>query len=314
MVKIVGANGKEITAKTGSAILPAAWIKMSNPDGAELSLVAKGAQLPEECLRQAVAEDMVPQAVVGENVLLVIVHVPARRSGDLYDIIPLSIVLTDSHIITVCREDTEVLAVAGADGGFSPDRRSRLFLEILHATDKLFLKHIRHIERRINETETMLRHSLENEELFQMLDLQKGLTHFTVALKNNGLVLESLLRARSSQRLQRVLEIYREEEDVFESVIIENKRALQLAETYCEITGGMMDAFSSVIAHNLNRVIKLLASITVLIAVPTAVSSFWSMSLPVPWRGTDGGFWYVLLLSLVITLTGWRLLKKKKLF
>lgn len=61
----------------------------------------------------------------------------------------------------------------------------------------------------------------------------------------------------------------------------------------------MMDAFSSVIANNLNHIMKFLAGITILVSIPTMISSFWSMSMVVPLRETEIGFYLVVMLSLL---------------
>jgi magnesium transporter len=101
---------------------------------------------------------------------------------------------------------------------------------------------------------------------------------------------------------------------VLESVIIENKRALELVQTYSDILSSMMDAFSSVINNNLNQMMKFLASVTIILATPTMISSFWSMSLIVPWQGTVIGFWIVLFLALGASGVVAIILRKKGMF
>lgn len=145
-------------------------------------------------------------------------------------------------------------------------------------------------------------------------NLEKGLTYFTAALRGNVIVAETILRMRSDPQMRYLLEMHEEDEDVLESVIIENKRALELAQTYSEIMSSMMDAFSSVINNNLNLIMKFLASVTILLAIPTMISSFWSMTLKVPWQGTETGFWIVLMLALITSSAMGIILRKKGMF
>jgi magnesium transporter len=108
--------------------------------------------------------------------------------------------------------------------------------------------------------------------------------------------------------------MYEEDEDVLESVIIENKRALELVQTYSEILSSMMNAFSSVINNNLNHIMKFLASITIVLSIPPMIASFWSMSLVVPWQGTEAGFWIVIILALITSSAVGLVLRKKGMF
>ena len=76
--------------------------------------------------------------------------------------------------------------------------------------------------------------------------------------------------------------MYEEDEELLEDVIVENKQASEMARIYTDILTGMMDAFTSVISNNLNRVMKLLTSITIILSIPTIVGSFWGMNVKVP--------------------------------
>ena len=106
--------------------------------------------------------------------------------------------------------------------------------------------------------------------------------------------------------------MFEEDEDILEDAIIENRQALEMVQMYSNILSGMMDAFTSVISNNLNQVMKFLASITILISIPTMISSFWGMNVSVPYLGQETGFWAVIVLSMLLTALTWFILWKKK--
>ncbi|HWR30020.1 MAG TPA: magnesium transporter CorA family protein, partial [Negativicutes bacterium] len=172
--------------------------------------------------------------------------------------------------------------------------------------------HIHQINRQTDEIERHLRKSMNNAEVFQLFDMEKGLTYFTAALRTNGIVLDRLLRLRKSGNLQHLIPMFEEDEDILEDAIIENRQALEMVQMYSDILSGMMDAFTSVISNNLNQVMKFLASITILISIPTMISSFWGMNVAVPYLGQAAGFWVVLVLSLILTSFTWFILWRKK--
>ncbi|HWR40029.1 MAG TPA: magnesium transporter CorA family protein [Patescibacteria group bacterium] len=275
------------------------WLRLIDPDEQEIEQAVAATGVPEKFLRFAFEEDDCPRIIRGKNCLLIIVNVPIHPAADQYNTTPLSIILTAELNITVSREETPVLPDSDEFGSetFNTVRRSRFVFQLLYRTSSLFLKNIHQIRQRTDETEIVLRKSTDNQEVFVLLDLEKGLTYFTAALRANLMVVETLFRMRTDPQLHALLETEREE-DILETVIIENKRALDLVQTYSDILSSMMDAFSSVIANNLNHMLKFLASITILVSVPTMISSFWSMSLNVPWQGTEVGFWLVVFIAL----------------
>ena len=148
---------------------------------------------------------------------------------------------------------------------------------------------------------------MKNKELITLLNLEKSLVFFTTSLRANEIVMEKLLRGK-------VIRMYEEDEDLLEDVIIENKQAIEMANIYSNILTGTMDAFASLISNNLNIVLKFLAAITIILALPTMVASFFGMNVPLPWENSPHGFALVLGLSAVISGLSAYYLAKKNMF
>lgn len=307
---------QEVSLDTLDSMEKGIWVKLTNPTNEEIQQTSASANIPDYFFRFAIDEDDCPRIILAKNCILAIIHVPIFYGTDRYETSPLSIILTPELTVTISDNLIEILPDNNASNRFSFDtaKRTQFFFQILYHADTVFLKSIRHIRKRTDEIELHLRKSTNNQEVFQLLDLEKGLTYFTAALRGNVIVAETILRMRSDPQMRYLLQMHEEDEDVLESVIIENKRALELAQTYSEILSNMMDAFSSVINNNLNHIMKFLASVTILLAIPTMVSSFWSMSLVVPWQGTAAGFWIVLLIALITSGAVGLLLRKKGMF
>ena len=104
--------------------------------------------------------------------------------------------------------------------------------------------------------------------------------------------------------------------ELLEDVIIENKQAIEMANIYSGILSGMMDAFASVISNNLNIVMKVLATITIVMSIPTMIASFYGMnvnSAGMPGASSPYGFAYVIIFSLLLPLIAAFILAKKDL-
>ena len=158
--------------------------------------------------------------------------------------------------------------------------------------------------QRVGLHSTAIGHSMKNKELLKMLSLEKGLVYFTTSLKSNELVMEKTLKGK-------IIKLYDEDEDILEDAIIENRQAIEMAKIYSDILNGTMEAYASIISNNLNTVMKTLTSITIVLAVPTMISSFWGMNVQIPFQNNPFGFVIMIFVSVVLTLLVTWLLKKK---
>lgn len=313
MMTIYKSDGNILRQLNLGTLEKGAWINLINPDSEELAQISSALAVPTDFLRAALDEEERSRTETEENCLLVITNIPMMRGIDNYDTLPLGIILLPEYIITVCLEPNEVLADFNPENArfFSTFKKTRFLFQILYKSATLYLKYVKQINRRTDEIEKYLRKSAKNQDIFELLDLQKAFTYFTASLRSNGIVLDKLLRLRSNVQLQHLIKIYEEDEDLLEDVIIENKQAIEMVAMYSNILNSMLDTFSSIISNNLNMIMKFLTSVTILLAIPTMISSFFGMNVDVPW-GEQGGFFYVSLLAIIATcVTAFGLWKKK---
>jgi magnesium transporter len=297
------------------ALEKGAWFNLINPTAADLATVATATNVPLDILKAALDEEERSRTEIEDTCTIVITNVPIMRDKVSYDTLPLGIILTKDYFITVCLENNEVLSEFNAINSklFSTFKKTRFLFQILYKSATLYLRYLRQISRLTDEIERQLRRSMRNEGLFQLLELQKGLTYFNVSLRSNGVVLERLLRLRSNNNIQAFIKMFEEDEDLLEDVIIENKQAQEMVEMYSRILTGMVDTFASIISNNLNMVMKFLASMTIILAIPTMISSFFGMNVDVPF-GENNGFLYTTLIALSCTAATAFVLWKKNMF
>ena len=148
--------------------------------------------------------------------------------------------------------------------------------------------------------EDEIKKSLQNKELYRLLEFQKSLTYFNFALHSNENVMERLMRLRRG-RTPSLLKMYEEDEDLLEDIIIENKQALEMVSIYTNILISTMESFSSIISNRLSQIMKFLTSVTILLAVPTVIYSLWGVNVPLPLQNSSLGFMVMVVSGIVIT-------------
>lgn len=294
-------------------IQPGCWINMVAPSDQDILLISKKTGVPVEFLSAALDEEEASHIDTEGEHMLVIVDVPfteMEANSLTYDTFPLAIIHTESYLITVCLKNSRILTdfIDGKIKSFYTFKRSRFILQILYRIASYYLIYLRQIDKKSVMIEKRLHRSLRNKELIQLLSLEKSLVYFSTSLKGNKMTLEKMLKLE-------LLKKYPEDQDVLEDVIIENTQAIEMTEIYSNILTGTMDAFASVISNNLNIVMKLLASVTIVMSIPTIIFGAFGMNISggMPFTNDPRGFWYIWLVTIVICVISYWLLHKKDL-
>ena len=318
MLKITKTTESQLIELTPDRIEVGAWINLVRPSADELNAVEAITEAPQDFIRSALDPEESSRIEIEDNHILVLINVPINHDSHVYeyDTIPLGIIITPDYIVTICQEYNDVIQNFSETRFryFSTFTRTRLLFQILYRSAMLFLKDLRQMTRRSDQIEQDLRKSMKNEELFQLLDLQKGLTYYSMSLRSNKVVVERLLRLCSNPQVSHIIKFREEDEELLDDVRVEYDQAIEMAQIQTDVLAGMMDAFASVISNNLNIVMKFLASITIVMAIPTMVASFFGMNVPVPWEGDPMGFVIVSIVALGLTIVSIWVLWKKRLF
>lgn len=291
------------------------WISLVNPTAAEVAATAKRYGVDPDAIKSALDTDERSRIEVDDNYTMILVNIPTietHNDKELYDTIPLSLLLVKKAVITVCLEKTPIMEAfaTGVVRDFDPAMKSRFVLQILYRTASQFLQYLRIIDRQSDIVENRLHKSTQNRELIELLKLEKSLVYFTTALRSNEVVLEKLFKNDTIKK-------YPEDEELLEDVIVENKQAIEMANIYSGILSGMMDAFASVISNNLNIVMKVLAIVTIVMSIPTMIFSAYGMNVAtqgMPFADSPWGFLIIVMIALVLSLIVALIFIKTKMF
>lgn len=287
------------TLKTLDTIEHGCWINVIAPSDEELILISKKTGVPLEFLKAPLDDEETSRIDFEDNSIVVIVDIPFTEMEDnslIYDTYPLAIIHSETQIITVCLKNSKVLTdfINGKIKSFYTFKKSRFILQILNRVSTYYLLYLRQIDKKSLMIEKRLHKSMKNRELIQLHSLEKSLVYFSTSLKANEITLEKMLKLEIMQK-------YEEDKDILEDVIIENKQAIEMTEIYSNILASTMDFFASVISNNLNIVMKVLASVTILMAIPTIMGGIFGMNVMLPFALNDPyAFTIIMLLTIGI--------------
>lgn len=289
------------------------WINLVAPTEEELELVIKNIGLEQNMLRDPLDDEEKPRIDVDEDQTLIIVDIPYVYEDEesiKFETVPMGLLLVrDDYIITISSKQSSVLERFrnGQIRDLVTHKKTRFILQILHHVAKDFLKYLKHIDKKTEFLEKSLHKSMRNRDLYKLLDLGKSLVYFTTSLKSNETVLERLLRGK-------VIKLYEEDADLLEDTIIENKQAIEMSTIYSSILSTTTETFASVISNNLNVVMKFLASMTIVMAIPNMVFSYFGQNVSIPFQTNPLMWLYVLIGSVILALIVSYALYKRDMF
>jgi magnesium transporter len=276
------------------------WINAINPSPEEIAQI-QALGVPQDFITYPLDLDERARTERENGELLIVLRIPYSQgaSADVpFITIPLGIILTDQHIITVCKMENEITKefANGRIRDLATSKRLRFVLRLLLYTANKYLVYLREITKVVDALEDQLQQSTRNKEVLDLLKYQKSLTYFTTALKSNELMMERLQRSQ-------LLRTYPEDEDLLEDVLTENQQAIEMTNITSNILSSMMDAFASIISNNLNVVMKFLAAVTIVLSLPTMVASFFGMNVHLPFELNPQAFLIIMVISFSISMS-----------
>lgn len=310
MLKIYKTSSVEKKTKKVKKMTTDCWIDLIVPTQDEIDKVANRTGIDKEVITKLLDKEELPRVEQEENTTVIVIDIPyLEEEGEhKYKTYPLGIIITNNnYIVTVSVKKTTLLNdfKRGKIKDFRTAKKTRFLIQILLKSASNYLKALQEINADIEKKEKVLKKSTENKDLIELLEIEKTLVYFMTSLKANDTVLEKLSKGI-------VLPLYEGDIDLLEDAIIENKQAIEMSSIYRDILSSVTDTYATIISNNLNIAMKFLAGATIVLSIPTMISSFLGMNIPLGKIANENiAFILVLMLSVTVSLLVAYLLKKK---
>ncbi len=276
------------------------WVNVLPPlRQEEFTELSTGLSIPLDFLKDSLDIDERSRYEIENNVKLIVIKTPTENnsfndSDAFYITIPICIILTGQHVVTVNSFENEAIKkFLNTFQNRQPDKPNMMVLKIFEKVILNFQDSLKEINQRRNMLEQKLYDSIRNEELLQMMRIQKSLVYFLTALRSNELLMIKLARTN-------FLQLDEKEKDFLDDLVVETSQALETANTYTNILSSTLDAFASIISNNQNEVLKRLSTITIFLSIPVLIASIYGMNVPVPYQHSVYAYWVPVILSIVI--------------
>ncbi|MGT2683189.1 magnesium transporter CorA family protein [Streptococcus porci] len=274
---------------------PGAWINLVNPSQEDSVRIAERFNIDITDLRAPLDAEESSRISVEDNYTLIIVDVPMqeeRNGRNYYVTIPLGIIVAPDAVITTCLEDIPLFDhfKNRRVRNFYTYMKTRFVFQLLYRNAEIFLTALRSIDRQSDKIEAELEKATKNEELIDMMELEKSIIYLKASLKINERIVKKLTGNASS------LKKYAEDEDLLEDTLIETQQAIEMASIYENVLNVMTETSASIIGNNQNTIMKTLALMTMALDIPTVIFSAYGMNFKdntMPLNGLPNAFWII---------------------
>ncbi|HTI09899.1 MAG TPA: magnesium transporter CorA family protein [Puia sp.] len=290
----------------------ATWINILPPlKQQEFTQLSEQLDIPLDFLTDSLDIDERARFEEENNVKLIVIKTPTENNSfnesDAYYItIPICIILTHNQIVTVNSfENGAIKKFLNTFQNRHPDKKNMMVLKVFEKITQTYMEFLKEINQRRNLMEQKLYASNRNEELLELMKIQKSMVYFITALRSDEMLLLKLIRTN-------FLGLIDEEKEFLDDMAVDISQALEMANIYTNILSSTLDAFASIINNNMNNVLKRLTSITIILSLPALVTGIYGMNVPIPYADSHYAFYIPILLSVGISIIiSWYFMKKK---
>ena len=270
-----------------------AWIYVEDPTDEELELLSQTHTIDPGLLSDAIDPYEVPRLEIDNKVVYVYTRFPARYSDDIATV-PFLLAVGPDFVLTVCRRLLPFIERITKSSAISATtQKIKLFLQLFSATLRAYQRSLTNIGREVHKKK-VYPEQVKAKDIFEFVRFESTLNDFLSALVPSHNILHSLLSGK-------IFPLFEEDLDITEDLKLSSEQLINTCKTNLKTIVNLREAYSAVATSNLNSVIKLLTSLTVVLTIPTIITSFYGMNVPLPFAGSPYAPIFIIVLTLGIS-------------
>lgn len=300
------------------------WLDINSPSEDELFELKSVIDIPEDIILSIRDADEVPKVEKYDDFNFILIQTPVMKEEVTDDsdeepdvnfsVAPLGIIYTPNGVVTLSEGQNDIIEYLrvklknySRNHIINTDNTPQFILKLLLFTAKTYLRHLKIINQKIRAAQSALEKSPQNDEIITLMNLEKSLVYFSTSLHSNHIVFEKIAKRKSFTSNE-------EDEELVEDILDESKQALETVKIYGKIVGNVSNTFAAIISNNLNKTVRLLTAITMILTIPMVVASVYGMNVELPFQHSPYAFIITLVISTTLALLTVFVFFRKKLF
>jgi len=292
MIKIYQKKISDSEIKEVSDFRPGSWIRVQNANEEEIAVLEKDFKLDLNILKDALDPYEAPRIEIEDGIIYIFTRV-AQKTGERITTAPLLIVVGSNFVLTLSKEESQILnKFMGKDLSFATTQKTQLLLRILSEIMKSYNIFLTSINRNVREASGRVG-KINEKVIMNFVGFEEELNDFLSALTHTSPVLQNILGGK-------LIKLYEQDGELMEDLILSANQLIGLCQSTLKNIVNIREAYSTIVTNDLNRVIKLFTSLTVILTIPTIIASLYGMNVKLPLAGNPEAFWIISLAIVVI--------------
>ena len=293
------------------------WVNLVDPSEDEIRRLLDLARFDETFVGHALDHHECPRIETDDDSTIVVIRAPyieTRHGERRRSTVPIGIILTPTLVATLCKVHDAALQdrLCNTCQAREPMRAERTVCRVIKEVSLLFMQYLKEISAEIQELEHDLADTRSNEDLKMLLNLQKTVTYFHSALKTNDFIIERIIRRGLAVGVNGKLAFSEDEEDGLDYALTETRQGIYMSKIFTEVLTSIANVYSSIISNSLNQIMKVLTSLTVIIMIPTFITSLYGMNVELPFQHSTTAFAIVSGIGILVTVAVIAIMKLRR--
>lgn len=273
--------------KTGS------WIYAENIDDDDIELLSEKFSLDAGLLKDAMDPYEVPRSETKGGILYIFTRVPHLEDGQILTT-PLLIAIGNNFLATASRIHLPFLEKLVKTEHFFTTQKTNLFLQVFSQITSAYNEFLTSINKQVRGISVKL-NKVTNADIVQFVGYEEILNDFMSALVPTNTILSHILSGKS-------LELFPQDKELIEDLSLSNGQLIEICRANLKNIVNIRQAYSTIMANDLNRVIKLLTSLTIILTIPMIISSLYGMNLKLPFDQSPLAF--IGIIATIVLISG----------
>lgn len=292
MIKIYQKRISDSEIKEVPDFRPGSWVCAQNATEEEIAVLEKDFKLDSNILKDALDPYEAPRVETEDGIVYIFTRV-AQKSEERIVTVPLLIAVGPDFVLTLSKEESQILnKFMGKDLSFTTTQKTQLLLRILSEIMRSYNSFLTSISRNVREASGRVG-KINEKVIMNFVGFEEELNDFLSALTHTNPVLQSILGGK-------LIKLYEQDGELMEDLILSANQLIELCNSTLKNIVNIREAYSTIVSNNLNKVIKLFTSLTVILTIPTIIASLYGMNIGLPLANNPNAFWILITVTVFI--------------
>ena len=270
-----------------------AWVNVVSPQHEEIQFLTKIGISPDQ-IEDALDPDELPRIEKEDGNIYIIFNVPLRDNKRGLFSVPLSVIITPDIFVTLSKEKLDCVENTLVEESTYTTQKTKNLLRLCLKITESYEREIRRINKSIYAKRINLLR-LHNKDIVNLVVLEEALNKFTTSI----VALVGIFEKISSGKY---VKIFERDQELTEDLIVDSRESLNMCQSSIKNISNIRQAYSTVLTNELNKVMKFLTSLTIIVSIPTLITGIYGMNVALPLQKNAFAFVYISLITLFTSL------------